>query len=83
MLSIVTSDQKISQDLTLSLDEIARQGAKRMLMKALQHEVAENMLTGISSIATTRVRPLSYVTAKPSLVKSPLEQARLKSRRRG
>ena len=41
MLSIVTSDQKISQDLTLSLDEIARQGAKRMLMEALQHEVAE------------------------------------------
>ena len=41
MLSIVTSDQVRDQDLSKSLDEIARQGAKRMLMEALQLEVAD------------------------------------------
>lgn len=41
MLSIVTSVSSENQSLTLSLDEIAREGAKRMLAEALQHEVAE------------------------------------------
>jgi len=41
MLSIVTSDSPQGQEFTLSLDEIARRGAQRMLAEALQSEVAE------------------------------------------
>lgn len=41
MLSIVNPNQKEVQDLTYDLDEIARQGAKRMLVEALHQEVAE------------------------------------------
>ena len=41
MLSIVTSDSPQGQEFTLSLDELARRGAQRMLAEALQSEVAE------------------------------------------
>lgn len=41
MLNLITSDLAESQEFTLSLDEIARQGAQRMLLEALQLEVAE------------------------------------------
>ena len=41
MLNLVTAIQEESQALTSSLDEIARQGALRMLQEALQHEVAD------------------------------------------
>jgi len=41
MLSIVNPEQQEVQDLSSNLDEIARQGAKRMLIEALQQEVAE------------------------------------------
>ena len=41
MLSIVTPDQQEVQDLTKNLDEIARLGAKKILIEALQQEVTE------------------------------------------
>jgi len=41
MLNLVTANQEESQALSSSLDEIARQGALRMLQEALQQEVAD------------------------------------------
>ena len=35
----VHQDEKLREELTLDLDEIARQGARRMLAKALEAEV--------------------------------------------
>jgi putative transposase len=41
MLELLTSNPSESQEFELSLDEIARQGAKRLLAEALQQEVEE------------------------------------------
>jgi transposase-like protein len=41
MLSIVNAESDLGKDLIYNLDEIARQGAKRMLAEALQQEVSE------------------------------------------
>jgi putative transposase len=41
MFELLTSNKSESQEFELSLDEIARQGAKRLLAEALQQEVTE------------------------------------------
>lgn len=43
MLEFVTPNESDNQNFTLSLDEIARQGAKKLLAEALQREVADSI----------------------------------------
>ena len=62
--------EQLREEIALDLDEIARAGAKRMLVEALEAEVRENTSKPRGASATREVAPWSSVTAMPESARS-------------
>ncbi|MBX7231330.1 MAG: hypothetical protein K1X29_04500 [Bdellovibrionales bacterium] len=50
MLKVVPTKSQVSQDFELSLDEIAREGARRLLVQALNLEVEEYIQQNVNEV---------------------------------